>query len=82
MTRRSIDIMSSGMMVVKKKIKKDLGGGKLGLRQVRRTFNIVKNPRLLKINQCMASELAGKTFPTLGAVQSAFAKARKEVCKV
>lgn len=76
MARRAVDVIASGMMVVKKKIRKDLGGGKLGLRQVRRVNNVVTDPHLLSINACMASELAGKSYPSLGAVQNAFASAR------
>jgi hypothetical protein len=70
------------MMVVTKKVHKDLGGGHLGLRQIRRVMNIIKDARLQRINGCMASELAGKSFSTLGAVQDAFKKARQGPCKI
>ena len=76
MARHSVDVIASGMMVVRKKVKKDLGGGHLGLRQVRRVFNMVVSPRLLAINGCMASELAGKKYKSLGDVQTAFKSAR------
>jgi len=76
MGRHSIDVRASGMMVVVKKIKKDLGGGHLGTRQIRSTRNIVVNPRLQRINACMASALAGKKHANLGAVQTAFKSAR------
>lgn len=82
MARRSVDVIASGMMVVRKRVRKDLGGGRLGLRQVRRVMNIVTDPRLISINECIASELGGKTFPTLGAVQSAFRTARQGKCKI
>jgi hypothetical protein len=82
MARHSVDVIASGMMVVTKKVRKDLGGGHLGTRQVRRTRNIVTDARLSRINSCMASEMAGKSFPTLGAVQDAFAKARTGPCKI
>jgi len=80
--RHSVDVIASGMMVVTKKVKKDLGGGHLGLRQVRRVMNIVKDARLMRINGCMASELAGKKFKNLGEVQTAFKAARKGPCKI
>lgn len=76
MSRHSIDVRASGMMVVTKKIRKDLGGGHLGLRQTRSTKNIMKSPRLLAITSCMASALAGKKHASLGAVQTAFKSAR------
>lgn len=78
LARHSIDIIGSGMMIVKKKIHKDLKGGKLGLRQVRRVFNIVSNPKLMCINATIASEMSGKHFGDLGAVQTAFKDARKK----
>jgi hypothetical protein len=80
MSRHSVDVIASGMEVVTKKIHKDLGGGHLGLRQIRRVHNIVRDPTLQNINACMASELAGKTFKDLGEIQDAFAKARKGPC--
>lgn len=82
MARRSIDVIASGMMVVTKKVRRDLGGGHLGLRQIRRVMNIVRDPRLQRINSCMASELAGKSYKNLGEVQDAFSKARKGPCKI
>lgn len=82
MSRHSVDVIASGMMVITKKVRKDLGGGHLGLRQVRRTMNVVTDARLLRINGCMASELAGKSFGTLGKVQEAFKAARKGPCKI
>lgn len=84
MARRSIDVIGSGMMIVKKKIRKDLKGGKLGLRQIRRVFNIVTDEKLLCINATIASQMAGKKFGDLGAVQTAFKSARakaKAECK-
>ena len=78
--RGGVDVISSGMMVVRKKVHKDLDGGHLGLTQIRRTKNIVRNPRLLKIISCMASELAGKKPGTLGKAQQAFKEARAK-CK-
>jgi hypothetical protein len=80
MARTKVDPIESGMMVVKKTVKKDLDGGHLGLRQVRRAKNIVRNPRLLKIIGCMAGELAGKKPGTLGKAQAAF-KAARSKCK-
>lgn len=80
MSRRSIDVPASGMMVVKKKVKKDLDGGSLGLRQVRKLTNTVTSPRLLKILSCMAGQLAGKKPGTLGKAQAAF-KAARASCK-
>jgi hypothetical protein len=68
------------MMVVTKKIHKDLGGGHLGLRQTRTTKNVMKDPRLIKITSCMASELAAKKYKNLGEVQAAFKSARSK-CK-
>lgn len=76
MARHSVDVGSSGMMVILKKVKKDLGGGKLGLRQIRKMKNTVTNPRLLSIMSCMASALSGKSYKNLGEVQSAFKTAR------
>lgn len=64
------------MMVIRKKVKADLKGGKLGLQQIRTTNNIVRSPKLLSIMSCMASKLAGKTYGDLGAVQNAFKSAR------
>jgi len=81
-SRHSVDVIASGMMVVTKKVKKDLGGGNLGLRQVRRVHNVVVDARLQRINGCMASQLAGKSFANLGAVQKAFASARTGPCKI
>lgn len=75
-----VDVRASGMMVIKKKVQKDLGEGILGLSQVRAMRNIVTDPRLLKINACMASKLAGKKPGTLEAAQSAFKEARA-ACK-
>lgn len=82
MARHSVDVMASGMEVVKKKIHKNLGGGTLGLRQVRRVHNVVIDARLQKINSCMASQLAGKKFLNLGEIQKAFKDARTGVCKL
>lgn len=76
MARHSVDVRASGMMVVTKKVKKDLGGGKLGLRQVRVLKNTVKDPALLSIMSCMASQLGGKKYDTLGDVQAKFKEAR------
>jgi hypothetical protein len=80
MSRHAVDVIASGMEVIQKHIHKDLGGGHLGLRQVRRTKNIVKDPTLQNINSCMASELAGKTFKDLGEIQDAFKTAREGPC--
>lgn len=80
MSRHNIDVRASGMMVVLKHIHKDLDGGHLGTRQTRSTKNIVVDPRLRAINDCMASELAGKKPGTLGKVQEAFKVARGK-CK-
>ena len=80
MARRSIDVPGSGMMIVRKKAKKDLDGGSLGLRQVRKLTNTVTSPRLLKIMGCMAGKLAGKKPGTLGKAQAAF-KAARSACK-
>ena len=60
MSRHSVDVIASGMEVITKKIHKDLGGGHLGLRQIRRVHNIVTDATLQNINGCMASELAGR----------------------
>ena len=79
-TGGGVDVRASGMMVVRKKIKKDLDGGNLGTSQIRSMTNIVKDPRLLKIMSCMASKLAGKKPGTLGKVQAAFKTARA-ACK-
>ncbi len=81
MSRHSVDVIASGMMVVTKKVRKDLGGGHLGTRQIRRTRNVVTDARLQEINGCMASEMAGKSFKNLGEVQGAFKKARQGPCK-
>jgi len=78
--RRSVDVIGSGMMIVVKHVKKDLDGGHLGLRQTRKTKNVMKDPKLLKITGCMASELSGKKPGTLGKVQAAFKTARAK-CK-
>lgn len=64
------------MMVIRKKVQKDLGGGTLGLQQIRSTNNIVRSPKLLRIMSCMASALAGRKHSTLGDVQTAFKSAR------
>jgi hypothetical protein len=80
MARRSVDVRASGMMVVRKHAHKDLGGGHLGLVQVRTTKNVVKDPRLQKILSCMAGELSGKKPGTLGGIQKAFKEARSK-CK-
>ena len=80
MSRHSIDVVGSGMMIVTKKVHKDLDGGSLGLRQIRRTHNVVTDEHLLKILGCMAGQLAGKKPGTLGKVQQAFKQARG-VCK-
>ncbi len=79
-TSGGVDVRASGMMVVRKKIKKDLDGGTLGTSQIRSQANIVKDPRLLKINACMASKLAGKKPGTLGKAQNAF-KVARSACK-
>ena len=76
MARTAVDPIASGMMVVRKTVKKDLGGGSLGLTQIRRVRNVVVSPRLRRINSCMAGKLGGKTFGNLGAVQKAFKEAR------
>lgn len=81
MARRKVAVTPM-MRVGPKEIKKDLGGGKLGLWQVRSQKNVVKDPRLLSILACMAGELAGKTYGSLGAVQEAFKKARTGPCKL
>jgi hypothetical protein len=65
-----------------KKIHKDLGGGKLGLYQIRSAKNVVKSPRLLNILSCMASQLSGKKYSNLGEVQKAFKDARQGPCKL
>lgn len=78
MARHSVDVIGSGMMIVKKKIHKDLKGGKLGLRQIRRVFNIVTSEKLMCINATIASEMSGKKFGDLGAVQTAFKSARSK----
>lgn len=75
-------VVVTPIMPIKKSIHKDLGGGKLGLVQYRKMYNIVKNPRLQAINACIASHLAGKKFGSLGSVQKAFAEARKGPCKL
>ena len=80
MSRHSVDVIASGMEVITKKIHKDLGGGHLGLRQIRRVHNVVTDATLQNINGCMASELAGKKFKNLGEIQNAFATARKGPC--
>jgi hypothetical protein len=82
MSRHAVDVIASGMMVITKKVHKALGGGHLGTRQVRRVHNIVTDARLSRINSCMASELAGKSFKDLGEVQGAFKKARQGPCKI
>ena len=82
MSRHAVDVIGSGMMVVTKKVHKDLGGGKLGLRQVRRTHNVVTNATLGSINSCMAGQLAGKKFKDLGEIQQAFKTARQGKCKI
>lgn len=79
-TKGGVDVRASGMMVVRKKIHADLGGGILGTSQIRSMKNIVKDPRLLKINACMASKLAGKSYKDLGEAQSGFGSARS-ACK-
>jgi len=78
--RGGVDVRASGMMVVRKKIHKDLDGGVLGTSQVRSAQNIMKSPRLIKITSCMASLLAGKKPGTLGKAQDAFKSARSS-CK-
>ena len=75
-----VDVRASGMMVVRKKIHTNLDGGILGTSQIRSQSNIVKDPRLLKINACMASHLSGKKPGTLGKAQFAF-KAARSACK-
>mgnify|MGYP001115487651 CR=1 FL=1 len=75
-----VDVRASGMMVVRKKIHKDLDGGILGTSQVRSANNIMKDPRLIKITSCMASQLSGKKPGTLGKAQDAF-KAARSACK-
>jgi len=77
-----IDILPSGGLVIKKKIHKDLKGGKLGLQQIRKPKNIVKNPRLLDIISCMASKLAGQKPGNLGDIQKLFRETRKGPCKI
>ena len=79
-TAGGVDVRASGMMVVRKKIKKDLDGGVLGTSQIRAMTNIMKDPRLIKITSCMASLLAGKKPGTLGKAQEAFKVARSS-CK-
>jgi hypothetical protein len=66
------------MRVGPKKVTKDLGGGKLGLWQIRKINNVVTDPHLLSILSCMAGELAGKKYGNLGAVQEAFKTARSK----
>lgn len=80
MTRHKVVV--EPMMEIRKSVHKDLGGGKLGLIQRRKLKNTVKDPRLLSIMSCMASELSGKTYGSLGAVQDAFRKARQGPCKI
>lgn len=75
-----VDVRASGMMVIRKKIHKDLDGGILGTSQVRSANNIMKDPRLIKITSCMASKLAGTKPGTLGKAQEAFKTARA-ACK-
>lgn len=79
-TKGGVDVRASGMMVVRKKIHKDLDGGVLGTSQIRSSQNIMKDPRLIKITSCMASHLAGKKPGTLGKAQDAFKTARS-ACK-
>jgi len=67
---------ASMMRVGPKKVTKDLGGGRLGLWQIRKIDNIVSDPKLLGILSCMAGELAGKKYGNLGGVQNAFKAAR------
>lgn len=78
MARRHVEV--TPMMVVKKKVKKDLGGGRLGTRQVRKVTNTVRSQRLAQHQACVASKMAGKSFSNLGAVQDAFREATK-ACK-
>ncbi len=82
MTRTKVVV--TPIMEIKKSIKSDLKGGKLGLIQRRKMYNTVKDPRLLAIMACMASQLAGKRYPDtgLGGVQKAFREARKGPCKI
>ena len=77
-----IDILPHGGLVIQKKVHKDLGGGKLGLTQLRKPKNIVSNPRLLKILECMASNLAGTKPGTLGKAQEQFRDVRQKQCKI
>jgi hypothetical protein len=56
-----------------------LGWGKWA---IRKTTNIVRDPRLVKINNCMAAQLGGKKFSNLKAVQEAFRAARKGPCAI
>ncbi|MFQ6067989.1 MAG: hypothetical protein ACE5KD_00440 [Candidatus Bathyarchaeia archaeon] len=79
MTRHKVVV--EPMMEIRKSVKKDLGGGKLGLVQRRKLKNTVRSPRLLAIMACMASELAGKSG-SLGAIQERFAAARKGPCAI
>jgi hypothetical protein len=81
MARHKVEVTPM-MRVGPKKITKDLGGGKLGLWQVRKQKNIVKDSRLLSILACMAGQLSGKTYTTLGDVQKAFKTARQGPCKI
>ena len=75
-------VVVTPIMEIKKSIHKDLGGGHLGLIQRRKMKNVVRDPRLLSILACMASELSGKTYTNLGAVQKAFKEARQGPCKL
>jgi len=81
MARHKVEITPI-MRVGPKEIHKDLGGGKLGLWQNRKMKNTVRDPRLLSILSCMAGQLAGKTYGSLGAVQKAFKEARQGPCKL
>jgi len=82
-----IDVLPRGGLVIQKKQQKSteqLGGGKLGLTQIRKPKNIVKDSRLQKILSCMASQLkVGKgKGGTLGNVQKRFKEARVGPCKL
>jgi hypothetical protein len=78
MSRHSVTV--TPLIEVHKKVRKDLDGGHLGTRQIRKTTNTVTSPKLLKINACMASELGGKKYGSLGKIQAAFKTARGK-CK-
>lgn len=58
----------------------DLHGGVFGEQQIRMKNTYATSPRLLAYRQCVASQLIGKNFGNLGAVQQAFREAANH-CK-